>query len=390
MKLQFLYVGQNLTRNPVRTLLTCAAVALPITIFVLTSGVIDGIDRVLDNSSRQLRLAVTQKTSIINPLPAGHRAKIESLDPTHTRLISVCCMRYLGGRIENDRTPLSTVAADPDSFPATYPEHLRDPAELEAWQRDRQAIIIGRGTASRLKKQVGDRITIRVSMPPYSAMQFHIVSTAPSADDPVTNICRRDYIEEEIKRTGWLPDLVSFIFVKCASMADMEHYRTAIDDLFAKSLDETVTQDEKTLMSQYIAQQFNLPRNLRILAGITILVAVLAAANTMSMNFRDRRDEFAALRAIGFGKRVIFALIQSESLLVCILGGLFGAFGPYVAFTFTPLRDYAVPVIQKLDISPAVCAEALAIAVLIGLLASAWPCWLAVRLRVVDAFRALE
>ena len=249
---------------------------------------------------------------------------------------------------------------------------------------------IGRGTASRLKKQVGDRITIRVSMPPYSAMQFHIVSTAPNAEDPVTNICRRDYVEEEIKRTGWLPDLVSFIFVKCASMADLEHYRTAIDDLFAKSLDETVTQDEKTLMSQYIAQQFNLPRNLRILAGITILVAVLAAANTMSMNFRDRRDEFAALRAIGFGKRVIFALIQSESLLVCILGGLLGAFGPYVTFTYTPMRDYAVPVIQKLDINPAVCAEALAIAALIGLLASAWPCWLAVRLRVVDAFRALE
>ena len=390
MKLQFVYVTHNLTRNPLRTLLTCAAVALPITIFVLTSGVIDGIERFLDNSGRQLRLAVTQKTSIINPLPAGHRAKIESLDPTHTRIVAVCGMRWLGGKIENDPRPLSTVAADPDTFPATYPEYLHDPNELAAWQRDRQAIVVGRGTANQFHWKTGDRITIRASVPPYSAMQFHVVSISADADDPITNFCRRDYVEEEIKRAGWLEGLLSFIFVKCASKADLEHYRGEIDNLFARSTDETLTQDEKTFMNQFITQQFNLPRNLRILAAITILVAILAAANTMSMNFRDRRDEFAALRAIGFGTLLIRALIQSESLLICVLGGLFGALGPFIAFTYTPLRNYTVPLIQQLDIRPLVCLQAIGIAAVIGVLAAAWPSWLAVRLKVVDAFRALE
>ena len=40
---------------------------------------------------------VAHKTSIINPLPRGYRAKIESLDPTHTRIISVCGVRWIGG-----------------------------------------------------------------------------------------------------------------------------------------------------------------------------------------------------------------------------------------------------------------------------------------------------
>jgi putative ABC transport system permease protein len=390
MMLQLLYLCRNLTRNPVRSGLTCAAVALPIMIFVLAVGVIDGIERFLDNSSRQLRLAVTQKSSIVNPLPQGHRAKIESLDPTHKRLISVCGFRWIGGKISNDPRVLSTLGGDMDTFAATFPEYLNNPEELAAWQRDRQAIIVGRGTAAQFGWKVGDRITILPSVPPYTAMQFHIVSTAEDAVDPVTNFCRRDYVEEEIKKMGWLEGVVSFYFVKCASKADLEHYRVAIDALFANSPDETLTQDEKAFMNQFITQQFNLPRNLSILAAVTVFVAVMAAMNTMSMSFRDRLNEYAALKAMGFGRGMVFLLVQTESLLLCGAGGLIGALGPYIAFAWTPLRNFKVPLIQTLEIHPVVCVEALGIALLVGLSAAVWPSYAAARLRVVDAFRALE
>jgi putative ABC transport system permease protein len=390
MRLQLIYAARNLLRNPIRTLLTCAAVGLPIVIFVLATAVIDGIGQFLENSSRQLRLAVTQRASVVNPLPAGYRAKIEALDPTRTHLLAVCGFRYLGGTIENDPRQLSTVAADPDSFAATFTEHLHTAAERDAWLRDRQALIVGRGTAQRFGWNVGDRVTIRPSVPPYTPMQFHVVSTAPDAADPITNFCRRDYVEEEIKRGGWLPDLVSFVFVKCATLADVDHYRTAIDQLFANTPDETLTQDEKSFMSQFITQQFDLPRNLSLLAAMTVVVAVLAATNTMSMNFRDRLSEYATLRAIGYPGPRILAIIQLESLCVCLVGGVLGALGPYLAFTATPLKDFTVPLIQHLEIRPLVCAYAVSIAALVGVLAAVWPSWLAVRLKVLDAFRMLE
>ncbi len=390
MRLRLLYLLRNLARNRLRTVLTCAAVALPITIFVLSTAVIDGIERFLDNSGRQLRLAVTHKASLVNPLPQGHRLKIEALDPTRLRLRAVCGFRYIGGRIDNDPRPLSTLGADVDTFPLAFPEHLTTPAELDAWLRDRQALIVGRGTAAQFGWKVGDRVTIRPSVPPYAPMEFHIVSTAPEAADPITNFCRRDYLEEEVKRGGWFEGLVSFFFVKCASRGDLEAFRGQIDALFANTPDETLTQDEKTFMNQFIQQQFDLPRNLTILAALTVGVAVLAAANTMSMNFRDRLSEFATLRAIGFGNRLLLTIIQSESLLLCLAGGLLGALGPYLAFTYTPLRDLTLPLIQHLEIRPLVCIQAVGIAALIGLLAAAWPCWLAARLQVAAAFRMLE
>src|SRR5947208_15539783 len=132
--------------------------------------------------------------------------------------------------------------------------------------------------------------------------------------------------------------MVAFYFVKCASKEDLDYYRTAIDKEFAQSPDQTRTQDEKSFMNEFVTQQFNLPRNLMILASVTVFVAIMAAANTMSMNFRDRLNEMATLKAVGFERGFMIVLVQGESLLICAVGGLLGALLPYVALMHSPLE----------------------------------------------------
>lgn len=390
MTLRIAYLLRNLSRNPLRTLLTLAAVAMPVMILVLSTAVISGINRFLDNSVKQLRLVVTQKASIANPLPLGHRLKIESLDPERKDLVAVCGMRYLGGTVEGVQQPLSTLAVEHDTFPLVYPEQLATPEEREAWFRDRQALVAGRSTAAQMGWRVGDKVTIRASVPPYTPMEFRVISTAPQAADDITLFCRLDYVQEEIRRADMLPDIVSLFFVKCGSDAALDRLRVAIDQLFAGSVDETLTQHEKAFMSEFIRQQFDLPTNLSILSAVTIFVAVMAAMNTMGMNFRDRLSEFATLKSLGFRSRWVFALMQTESVLLCALGGLIGAGAPYIAFTYTPLRNYKLPVIQALEIAPQVCLYGILISVAIGVVAAAPPALAAARTRVVDAFRVLE
>ena len=125
---------------------------------------------------------MTHKASIVNPLPSSYRAKIEALDPGRQRITSVCGMRWIGGQIENDPRPLSTLAVDSDTFLATFPEYALSPEEIQAWERDRQALIVGRGTAGHFGWKVGDRLTINPSVPPYTPMEFHVVSTAQAFD----------------------------------------------------------------------------------------------------------------------------------------------------------------------------------------------------------------
>lgn len=388
--LRILYLYRNFTRNILRTLLTCAAVAFPIIIYVLSTAVISGFDRFLENSARQLRLAVIQKSSIVNPLPSGHMAKIRSLDPTRTRILSICGLTWIGGQVDNDPRLIQAMAAEVDTFLITFSDYRFTQQETDAWYRDRQAIVVGSATASHFGWKVGDRVTIRPSVPPYTPMEFHVVSTAELASDPVSSFVRMDYYEEELKAYGASGGRISFIFVKCATKTDLDHYRVAIDELFARTPDETKTQDEKSFMNEFVTQQFNLPRNLTILAAATIFVAVMAASNTMSMNLRDRTNEIAVLRSIGFSSLAVFVLVQIESLVLCAAGGLFGAGVPYVVFNFTPLKDYTLPVIQTLEVELAVCANALLIALCVGVVAAAWPSWAASRMTVVSALRNLE
>lgn len=359
-------------------------------ILVLSVAVIDGLERFLDNAAQQLRLAVTQKASIVNNLPFGHRRKIEALDPTRERIRSVCAILWIGGTVDNSSTYLSTLAADPDTFVETFPEYGLTAEQIERWNSDKAAIILGSFTAQQFNWSVGDRVTIRPSVPPYIPMEFHVISTAPGAPDPNSNWIRRDYWEDTIKGSGAIEGYINFFFVKCGSKADVDHYTTAIDAVFAGTTDETKTQDEKTFMNDFITQQFNLPRNLKILAAVTIFVAVMAAANTMSMNFRDRLNEYATLRAMGFGGGTIFGLVQSEAMLLCGIGGVLGGAIPYVAFMHTPLKSVPIPVIVSMEIRPEICAVGIAISIAIGLAAAAWPGVQALRLKVVTALRSLE
>lgn len=390
MNLRIVYLLRNLTRNPLRTALTCAAVALPIIIFVLSAAVVDGFDRYLDNSVRQLRLAVTHKASIVHYLPSSYRRKIEALDPERKQLVSVCGMRWIGGAIENDTRPLSTLAVDMDTFFDTFPEYRDSPEIVAAWNRDRQALIVGRGTAAQHGWTVGSRVTMRPSLPPYSPMEFHVISTAENAEDAITMWCRGDYLEEELKKAEYPVGHIGFLFIKCSSKPALDHMQQAIDQHFAGATEPTKTQDEKAFMNEFVTQQFNLPRNLRILAAVTVFVAVMAAANTMSMNFRDRLNEFATFKSLGFGRGYTVSIIQAESMTLCTLGGVIGAFVPWFMFTVWPFRGLTVPLIQHLDVHPLVCAQSLVISLAIGLIAGAWPAWLAMRMHVVNALRNLE
>jgi putative ABC transport system permease protein len=116
----------------------------------------------------------------------------------------------------------------------------------------------------------------------------------------------------------------------------------------------------------------------------------MASANTMSMNFRDRGNELAVLKALGFRGSIVFGLIQVESLFICLLGGLLGGLGPFIVFGYTPLKDYELPIIIHLEIPWQVCAQALMISLVIGAAAAFWPSVLAYRLTAVQALRNME
>src|SRR5262245_1697454 len=186
---------QNLQRNPIRSALTALAFALPMAIFVAALSFVVTLQRINEQNQKQLRLAVHQKTTIVNMLPEGTRRKVESLDPNQKRLRGVCGMRWFGGRVPDTQNTLTSLAADADTFPIVYSDAGLNDAEVEAWNKDRQAAVIGLGPAENYKWKPGSRVTLESTVPPYLKLEFHVVKVMPGTERANFFYFRRDYLQ---------------------------------------------------------------------------------------------------------------------------------------------------------------------------------------------------
>jgi putative ABC transport system permease protein len=110
-------------------------------------------------------------------------------------------------------------------------------------------------------------------------------------------------------------------------------------------------------------------------------------ANTMAMSARERKREYATLKALGFPGRFIAILIYGESVIIAMTGGILGLFLLY------PIADIFVSKIGTLFPVFKVTTEtawlAIGIALLVGLTAAVIPAWRGATVPIVSGFREI-
>jgi len=127
----------------------------------------------------------------------------------------------------------------------------------------------------------------------------------------------------------------------------------------------------------------------RLIALVAVGIAALGTASVLSLSVQERTQEIAVLRAVGWSRRRIAALVVGEGLAVSVAGGLAAA--PLSALTLALLRRYGPGAeIGLLAGSPLVAGsvEALAVAALAGMAGASLPAWRALRVPPAAAFRS--
>ena len=118
---------------------------------------------------------------------------------------------------------------------------------------------------------------------------------------------------------------------------------------------------------------------------VIVLIGGLVVRVTMMGSVRERTDEIGIFRAVGFRRRQVMRIIFVESGVVSALAGLIGygvGFGAVMGvFVLTGGATAAVV------FNPQLAVGALLLALLMGLLASVYPAWIAARL---DPSQALK
>jgi len=121
----------------------------------------------------------------------------------------------------------------------------------------------------------------------------------------------------------------------------------------------------------------------RVVSLVVIGVILLVLANTMTMTARERMNEYAVLKTLGFGNGFLFCLIAGEAVAIALLGGALGMVLAFpAAHLFAQEMSTLLPVFhlqwQTLLLATALCFA-------IGLLAALLPTWRATRIRIASA-----
>lgn len=123
-------------------------------------------------------------------------------------------------------------------------------------------------------------------------------------------------------------------------------------------------------------------------SGVVILIGALVVLVTMMGSVRERTEEIGIFRAIGFRKSHVMRIVFLEAGIVSILSGLIGYLIGF-AVTSAGLRFFVEDRMIHLSANLGLAAVSFALALLIGLVASAYPALVAARMDPNDALRAL-
>lgn len=123
---------------------------------------------------------------------------------------------------------------------------------------------------------------------------------------------------------------------------------------------------------------------LTLMTAIGVIIAVLSIINTMLMSVTERRIEFGVLRANGWSRGHILALVTYESAMLGVVGGVVGA---ALGWCATLAINASFPDRVSLHAGPGLLLFSIGFSITLGVLGGLYPAWLAARLSPMEAIR---
>jgi putative ABC transport system permease protein len=336
------------------------------------------------------RMLIFHKTSIIQPLLSSYRERIQATPGVS----AVTSATWFGGIYQDPANFFAQFAVDPESYLAMYPEFLVPEDQKKAWFEDRTGALVGRATMTRFGWKVGDRVPLQGTiwrLPQNAPWTFTIrgmYDVARKGADDTQFLFHREYLSEVARRqfgpNGFGTSTVGWYIIRISDPAHAADVARRIDQQFENSQAETKTDTEKAFAQSFANQVGDIGSIMIAIAAAVFFTIVLVAGNTMAQSIRERINELAVLKTLGFSNTLVLLLVLAESLMLAVLGG---GTGLLVGWLLTKRGDPTGGLLPGFFIAQRDLVLGVVLVVSLGLIAGAMPALQATRLRIVDALR---
>ena len=375
---------RNTLRHKLRSLLTIIGVGVAVMAFGLLQTVVTAWDAGVEASAAN-RLITRHAVSFVFSLPLVYRDRIAQVSGVN----KVTYASWFSGVYIDKNQFFARLAIDSDTFFDVYPEFMIPRAQFEAFQRERNACIIGIDLARRYNLEIGDIMPIEGDVYPgqWEFVVRGIYEPRDQTTDPATMMFHYKYLDERVRQE--MPERageIGWYVVRIADPGDSARISQEIDNMFANSRAETKTETERAFQQSFLSAASAVITAMNIMSFVIIGIILLVVGNTMVMSARERTHEFAVLKALGFSGGQLFFLLAGESMILSIAGSALGLLVtiPAVDGFQTALPKGWFPVFY---IKPETILMGCIAGLAVGLLASLIPLRRVLMTRIVEGLR---
>ena len=375
-------IWKNVWRKKIRTSLTILSIFVAFLLFALLSALGYAFKGGEDAADAE-RLVVINKITLINPLPIAYRNRIASTPGVQ----SVTYASWFGGFYQEPRNQFGQFPTEPYEYFSMYPELQMPQEQLDAWAKNRTGAVIGREIAEQYGIEVGDRIPLQATIWTMAdggrTWEFDIEGIFESTDPRGSSafmLFQHDYFEEA---RAFAKGTVGWYVLRVEPGADPVQISNAIDLQFANSPSETETSTEAAFAQSFAKQFGNIALIVTLILGAVFFTLLLVSGNTMSQSVRERISELAVMKTLGFSNRAVLGVVLSESIVIMLIGGLFGLGVGWVLVAGVAKAMGAF--LPGMYLSPQAILTAISIMIGAGIIAGIFPALKAMRLSIIDA-----
>lgn len=368
------FIFANLIGRPARTLLTLTGIAIAVAAVVALLGVVRGFEKSLLDlyQGRGIDIMVQQAgrlqmTSSVLPESLGDRiAAVDGVAAVHPALFEVLSL------IQDDMVGVVVQGWPPDS------ESIRRLNFVEGGpftQPDARQVMVGTRLAAALNVKVGDKTDL------LDGEAFEVVGIFESNNvfDSGAMFAPLQSLQDLMLRDD---EVTLFAVVAKDQKLD------ALRDL-ASRIQSAAPKIEASVADD-VAQRSSEIRVARSFAWLTSAIALMIGSvgmlNTMMMAVFERTREIAMLRALGWKRRRVIAMILGESTLISLVAAMIGIVLAIVVVQVLSQMPAAGRLVAG-DISISVMLQGLLLALVLGILGGIYPAWSAARLAPVEGLR---
>ncbi|MEO9194132.1 MAG: ABC transporter permease [Polyangia bacterium] len=206
------------------------------------------------------------------------------------------------------------------------------PAQLDAWEKVPNGALVTRGAATEHGWKVGDLVTLHYNKAsfadPRNPLELVITAITEKYIDPSMVYFHQKYFDDHYNKSAsyWV---VWCLVDKPADRAGvMEAMEAKLKDMGHPYVMWPMEMSEQAILSgsQVLRESF------RVAGAASFFVIVCVSVTLLIISIERRRQEFAALLAIGFPRRTLAASILFEGVFLVLPAALLGGLAVWLPF----------------------------------------------------------